>query len=146
MNPENIAKQVGMSLSLEANKDLIEKLRAAAISIGEDKGYCSIDDVRELLGIEGRLPNGVGGLFKDGNWIFHEYIQARHKNSHARIIARWRFVGKQVVTGILGGGRNSLLPEAEQAVEWGKDGSPQAPTFPQNSSRPNQGELALRTW
>lgn len=80
----------GMTLSALNNSEILSLCRGKAVEIAKVKGEVSIDDVREVLGLEEGGP-WTGSVFKEkGNWLFIKYIPARHKGSHARPIGLWR--------------------------------------------------------
>lgn len=91
-NLELFAKSWGMELSASAHDAELALARDMAVKLAAEKGSITIDDVRECLpSLE--FGQWAGSVFKSTGWVCVGYDQARHKNSHARIVRRWKYVG-----------------------------------------------------
>jgi hypothetical protein len=95
---EEMKKEEGMIQAASADRYWLEKARTLAESIGEETGFCSIEDVRRLWP-DPDFPTGnwVGSIFRDRNfWRFFKYIKAVHFGSHARPVTVWQYLGPRI--------------------------------------------------
>ena len=98
LTEEAIKKEVGLIQAASADRHWLEKARAIAESIGEDTGFCSIEDVR-LNWPDDNFPSGgwCGATFRDKNiWQFDSYMKTFHDESHTRPVVLWRYLGPRI--------------------------------------------------
>ena len=83
-------KYRGQFLSAVANKQWLEEARRLSLLIGKERGYCSVEDIREIWP-EMPCGNWIGSIFKTSDWEFEKYIICTHPAGHARPVTLWRF-------------------------------------------------------
>ncbi len=94
---EQKARDKGMGLAAEKNAEYLAQAREVARDLGEfwakvGKGI-SINHVRECCedqSWEIVWGNWAGSIFKGKQWERVGYTQARHEDSHARVVGVWR--------------------------------------------------------
>src|SRR3990167_588079 len=82
-------KVAGMEMAAAPHSLELEQARRIARILASNGSEISIEDVRESLP---HLDYGAwtGSLFKDKEWEPCGFVQARHKNSHCRIVRLWK--------------------------------------------------------
>lgn len=90
---ELFAKIHGQELAASAHEAELAMARDMAIKISALKGEVTIDDIRDNLP-RVEFGNWAGSIFKGSEWVCIGFAQARHKNSHARIVRRWKYSQK----------------------------------------------------
>jgi hypothetical protein len=87
------ARDRGMTIAADNNRDLLEQAREIAVSIARRKGTVTADDVayemecRELP----PLGNAAGSLFKGKQWAWTgQRIKSARVHAHANELKVWR--------------------------------------------------------
>ena len=87
---ELFRKEWGKEASSLPHQAELELAKDIALKLASEKGEVTIDDVRSALP-RMEFGNWAGSIFKGAGWICVGFTQATHKNSHARIVRRWKF-------------------------------------------------------
>lgn len=82
------SKDFGMESASKSHELEIAEARIMARALARSMGEITIDDVREAMP-EMEWGNWSGSVFKSKEWVCTGFQQARHKNSHARVIRKW---------------------------------------------------------
>ena len=77
--------------------DYIVRARQAAIKLGRERGWISIDDVRSICGPPpGVDPRVMGAIFREGDqWTCVGYHRSSRATCHNRPVALWRWIGDE---------------------------------------------------
>ena len=93
-------KSLGMQVSADAKKNLLELARMLAIreAARRHDGCITADDVLYALALAGipidALGNAAGSLFRTKHWVFTgEWRKSERVTNHARMNRVWRYVG-----------------------------------------------------
>lgn len=80
---------------LEATRgEYLEHAREVATRIGQERGSCTVDDVRELAPPpEGIDPRVMGAIFRPREWEPGGWVQSRRRACHGRPVRVFRYRG-----------------------------------------------------
>ncbi len=79
----------GLEESAKAHAKELEDARRMAKVLAAGGHEITIDDIRQSLP-HLEYGNWCGSIFLGKDWICSGYTQAKHKNSHCRIIKKWK--------------------------------------------------------